>query len=142
LYIGGLFRDAGGVALADYAAVYATPPTVAAIARLDASPTSAATVAYRVTFSETVTGVEASDFSLTATGAISGAVVASVIGAGTTYTVTVNTGFGNGTLRLDVPASASVTDLPGVSLASLPYTGGETYDILKERRVYLPLVVR
>ncbi|MCS7287680.1 MAG: Ig-like domain-containing protein [Roseiflexus sp.] len=142
LYIGGLFRDAGGVALADYAAVYATPPTVAAITRLGASPTSAATVAYRVTFSEAVTGVEASDFSLTTTGVISGAEVASVIGAGTTYTVTVNTGVGNGTLRLDIPASASITDLPGLTLIGLPYTSGETYDILKERRVYLPVVVR
>ncbi|MDW8233695.1 MAG: hypothetical protein RMJ54_13030, partial [Roseiflexaceae bacterium] len=79
VYVGGSFTDAGGVALADYAAVYATPPAVTSITRLDASPTSAATVAYRVTFSETVTGVEANDFSLTATGEISGAVVASVI---------------------------------------------------------------
>ncbi len=73
---------------------------------------------------------------------INGAVVASVIGAGTTYTVTVNTGVGNGTLRLDIPASAGIADLAGVSLTGLPYAGGETYDILKERRVYLSMVVR
>lgn len=121
---------------------YATPPAVTSITRLDANPSNAATVAYRVTFSETVTGVEASDFSLTATGAISGAVVASVIGAGTTYAITVNTGFGNGTLRLDIPASAGIADLARVSLTGLPYTSGETYDVVKGLKAYLPIVVR
>jgi predicted RNA-binding protein with TRAM domain len=108
-----------------------TTPTVVSILRADPNPTSAASVNFTVTFSEDVTGVDASDFSLTVTGAISGASVTGVSGSGATYTVTVDTGTGNGTLRLDVPASATITDLTGNLLSGLPYTGGEAYDVQK-----------
>ena len=47
-----------------------------------------------------VTGVDASDFSLTKTGVISGESVGTVTGSGALYNVAVNTGTGNGTLRL------------------------------------------
>jgi hypothetical protein len=57
---------------------------------------SATTVSYTVTFSESVTGVDASDFTLTATGNASGT-IASVTGSGATYTVTINTLGGDGT---------------------------------------------
>ena len=59
--------------------------------RADASPTGAATVNYTVSFSESVTGVDASDFSLTTTGAVSGASVGTVTGSGALYNVAVNT---------------------------------------------------
>jgi hypothetical protein len=46
-------------------------------------------------------------------------------------TVTVNTGSGNGTIRLDVPRSANVVDLTGNPLAGLPFTSGDEYLIVK-----------
>jgi hypothetical protein len=115
-----------------------TPPTVLAITRADPNPTSAASVAFSVTFSEVVTGVDAGDFTLVTTGSIGGASVTGVSGTGSVYTVTVNTGTGSGTLRLDVPATATITDLAGNGLSGLPYTGGEVYNKLTS--LFLPLV--
>jgi hypothetical protein len=107
-----------------------TPTLVSSIVRADASPTSAASVRFTVTFSENVTGVDTGDFQLTTTGA-SGASITGVSGSGTTYTVSVNTGTTNGTIRLDIPASADIDDPLGNSPTNLPFTGGETYTINK-----------
>ena len=76
------------------------------------------------------------------TSGLSGATVSGVSGSGSVYTVTVNTGSGNGTIRLDVPASASITDLALNPLASLPYTGGQTYIVTKAFTIFLPLTQR
>jgi predicted outer membrane repeat protein len=118
-----------------------TAPMVTSITRLNPSPTNLASVVFTVTFSESVTGVGVSDFSLTTTGVFVAA-VSGFSGSGSVYTVTVNTGTGNGTIRLDVPASATVTDLAGNPLAGLPYTGGETYTVEKNYWNYLPLIIR
>jgi hypothetical protein len=117
-----------------------TAPGVASITRADPNPTSAASVNFIVTFTEAVTGVGVADFALTLTGSISGASVTGVSGSGAVYTVTVSTGTGNGTLRLDIPTAATITDLAGNALSGLPYTSGETYQ--KVYRVFLPLIVR
>jgi len=119
---------------------YDTPPTVVSITRADPNPTSAASVNFIVTFTEAVTGVGVADFALTLTGGISGASVTGVSGSGAVYTVTVSTGTGDGTLRLDIPNTATITDLAGNALSGLPFTGGETYQ--KGYRVALPLIVR
>ncbi|MBN1314049.1 MAG: right-handed parallel beta-helix repeat-containing protein [Anaerolineales bacterium] len=116
-----------------------TSPTVVSITRLDASPTNAATVRFQVIFSEPVSDVDTDDFSLTASGTISGAMITNMSGSSDTYTITVSAVSGAGALRLDVPGSATITDLAGNPLSDLPYTGGETYVICF--RVYLPLVV-
>jgi hypothetical protein len=117
-------------------------PTVVSVTRADANHTNAASVNFTVTFSVYVTGVGVSDFSLTTTG-VSGASVTGVSGSGSVYTVTAITGNGNGTIRLDVPTSATITDLAGNPLASLPYTGGETYTITKVfTTIFLPLILR
>lgn len=118
-----------------------TAPTVVSITRADPSPTHAASVRFIVAFSEAVQNVDANDFSLTATG-LSGASVTGVSGSGATYTVTVATGSGSGTLRLDIPATASISDLVGNPLSDLPYIGGETYEIGDVHRIFLPLVIR
>jgi len=55
--------------------------------------------------------------------------VRGVSGTGSVYTVAVNTGSGSGTLRLDIPIGASVSDLAGNPLDGLPYTSGATYSI-------------
>ena len=78
-----------------------TAPTVQSINRVGATPTNAASVSWTVLFSESVTGVDASDFALAPTG-VTGATIASVSGSGNQYTVTVNTGTGSGTLGLNL----------------------------------------
>ena len=107
-----------------------TPTLVSSIVRADASPTSAASVNFTVTFSANVTGVGTGDFQLTTIGA-SGASITGVSGSNTTYTVSVNTGTTNGTIRLDIPNSADIDDSFGNSPTNLPYTTGQTYTINK-----------
>ncbi|HEU0295738.1 MAG TPA: choice-of-anchor Q domain-containing protein [Anaerolineales bacterium] len=111
-----------------------TPPSVTSSIRADPSPTSAASVNFVVTFSEPVTGVDSNDFALHTTGKITGATISNVTGSGNIYTVTVNTGTGQGKLRLDVPVNASIMDLAGNPLAGLPFTSGESYQKVKPRK--------
>jgi beta-lactamase superfamily II metal-dependent hydrolase len=86
-----------------------TAPTVVSINRADANPTAAASVNFTVTFSESVTGVNAADFALAATGP-TGTSITGVTGSGTTWTVTVNTGSGDGTLGLNLADDDSIAD--------------------------------
>jgi predicted outer membrane repeat protein len=111
-----------------------TPPTVLSIVRADTNPTSASTVNFTVTFSESVINVGTGDFSLATTG-VSGAAIANVSGSGAIYTVTGSTGSGSGTIRLDLVDDDSIRDLANMPLGGSGtgngnYTGGETYDIL------------
>ncbi|MEA2570339.1 MAG: endonuclease mitochondrial [Acidobacteriota bacterium] len=106
-----------------------TPPTVSSIVRANASPTSATSVNFTVTYNEAVSGVSAQDWSLTTTG-VTGASVTATNGSGTTYTITVNTGTGDGTIRLDVVTGGTVIDMAGNLLAA-GFTGGETYTVNK-----------
>jgi len=75
------------------------------------------------------------------TGTLGGVSVSSVSGSGASYVVTVATGKGAGTLRLDVPATASMTDLAGQQLSELPYTSGEVY-LIERVTVHLPFLWR
>lgn len=95
-------------------------PTVTSIVRADADPSNAATVNYTVTFSETVTGVNATDFSLAA-GSIADAVITSVTGSGTIYTVAVDTGTGDGTVQLNLADDDSI-----INSLSVPLGGAGT----------------
>jgi len=111
---------------------YSAPSVVSSL-RADPNPTTAASVHFTVTFSEAVTGVDTADFTLTATG-ITGASVTSVSGSLTIYTVTINTGTGSGTLRLNVVDNDSIIDgglnpLGGTGAGNGNYTSGETYDV-------------
>jgi predicted outer membrane repeat protein len=104
-----------------------TPPQVSSITRASTNPTSASSVNFTVTFSETVQNVEVSDFTLTTVSSITGASVSNVSGSGSTYTVNINTGTGTGTLRLDIPNTASIQDLGNNALGNIPFTTGEAY---------------
>jgi len=115
-------------------------PTVTAITRADPNPTSAASVGFNVTFSENVVDLDTADFALTTSGTLSGASVTGLSGTGAAYTVAVSTGTDAGTLRLDIPATATVSDLVGNPLSGLPYTAGEWYTVLIE--IHLPMVIR
>jgi beta-lactamase superfamily II metal-dependent hydrolase len=106
-----------------------TPPAVSSSNRVTGSPTNAASVQFTVTFSEPVTGTSNSDFTLTTTG-VSGASVTGVTGSGATRTVTVNTGSGDGTIRLDVVTGGTIIDAAGNLLAA-GFTGGQVYTVDK-----------
>ena len=111
-------------------------PKVISINRADTSPTSASTVDFIISFFKPVVGIDTAgpafdDFELSTTGSISGASITKISGSGDTYTVTVNTGNGTGTIRLDVPTTATITDLIGNTLNGLPYSNGEVYDVFK-----------
>ncbi|RYY14133.1 MAG: hypothetical protein EOO36_14765, partial [Cytophagaceae bacterium] len=103
----------------------AAPVTVASLVRADASPTNATSVAFTLILSGSVSGLSTSNFSLTNSG-LTGASITSVTGSGTTYTIGVNTGSGDGTLRLQLANSTGLS--PTVS--NVPFTG-ETYTIDK-----------
>ena len=97
--------------------------SVSSIVRASTNPSNASSVNYTVTFAASVTGVDATDFTLTTTG-VSGASVGTPTGSGTSWTVPVNTGTGSGTIRLDFTGTTGVT--PNVSAS---YTSGEVYTI-------------
>ena len=110
-------------------------PTVQSINRVGTTPTNAASVSWTVLFSESVTGVDASDFALVTTGAVTGATITSVSGSGSQYTVTANTGTGNGTLGLnlvdnDTILDASANRLGGTGPGNGNFTG-QSYTIDK-----------
>jgi hypothetical protein len=107
-------------------------PTVSGVTRLDASPSMQGSVRFAVNFSEPVTGVDASDFSLVATGSISSSGLSDVSGSGASYTVTINTGTGDGTLQLNLTDNDSIIDqvsspLGGVGSGNGNFTSGEIY---------------
>jgi beta-lactamase superfamily II metal-dependent hydrolase len=103
-------------------------PTVSSSVRASANPTNATSVDFTVTFSETVTGVDSADFTLTTTG-VSGASITGVTGSGP-YTVSVNTGSGDGTIRLDVVDNDTIADTAGNNF-NAPFNTGEVYTIDK-----------
>ena len=101
----------------------------------DPNPTDAAEVDFTVTFSEFVTGVDIDDFDLGPAPLIgsqvaSGASITSVIGAGKTYTVTANTGTGDGTLRILVNGNNSIRDAVNLPMAD-GLVGGDWYTVDK-----------
>ncbi|RPI96558.1 MAG: hypothetical protein EHM40_01195 [Chloroflexi bacterium] len=112
-------------------------PTVLSSARADTDPTSAASVNFTVTFSEAVSGVDNTDFKVVPGQGLTGASVTGVTPvSGTAYTVSVNTGAGNGTVRLDVIDNDSILDsgaqpLAGAGAGNGSFTTGEVYTVKK-----------
>jgi hypothetical protein len=112
-----------------------TNPGVSSILRTGSNPTNAASVSFAVTFNTGVTGLDVTDFIVSLSG-ISGVSVQSVSGSGNNYSVLVNTGSGDGTLRLDVVDDDTIVDnfgtpLGGPGLGNGNYTNGEEYTIDK-----------
>ena len=101
-----------------------TPPTVVSIVPVNASPTNATAPTFTVTFSESVSGVTTGNFSVTSTGGVTGASVTGISGSGVTRTVTVDSGSGDGTIRLDLSSTTpTITDLGGNALTVVFDTG-------------------
>jgi FtsP/CotA-like multicopper oxidase with cupredoxin domain len=130
--LGGPGLGNGNYITGDTYTIDKTSPSVNSIVRVSLNPANAISVDFKVTFSEPVTGIDTGDFSLTTVGSIKGAVVTSISGSGATRNVTVTISTGNGTLRLDIPNTATISDLAGNPLAGLPYTIGQTYIIVQQ----------
>jgi hypothetical protein len=118
--------DGNGTSICDVGAFELKPdgtaPTATAITRLDPSPTSSASVRWRIDFSEPVTGVDAADFAVAATG-VTGASITAVSPAASAvamaWTVTATTGSGaTGTTRLDLRSTATIRDASNVALTA------------------------
>lgn len=107
--------------------VNALAPTVTSIVRNGDALTNATSVSYTVTFSESVTGVDATDFILDTNGVTGN--VASAVGSGAIWTVTVDGILGNGPLRLDlIPAGTGIVNGSGQAIAG-GFTAGQSYTI-------------
>lgn len=138
--------DQRGVARSDYGrcdigAYESDIPLVETIKRVDSNPTEKSVVDFLVTFSKPVTGINNiapfSDFSLTTTN-LTGVSIVSVTGSGKQYQVTVKTGQGNGTIRLDFLDHDNVKDaddnpVGGTGTGNGDYTSGEVFDVQNAR---------
>ncbi|MEZ4590366.1 MAG: hypothetical protein R3D55_04390 [Chloroflexota bacterium] len=121
-----------------------TPPIVESVTRLDATPSTAASVRFLVTFSEAVSGLgeqlpsnqqrhdrrKISQMNCT----------------GVTCTFTATTGSGTGTIRLDVLDDDTIKDaannpLGGPGEGNGDFTSGEVYNV-RHYALFLPLVVK
>ncbi len=108
------------------------PPYIVAILRgADPNPTNKGSVQFWIYFNENVTGVNAADFTLTTSGKILGATITKISGNDRFYRANVNTGTGNGDIRLDLKTTATIWDLEGNSILPGGFTAGEIYTVDK-----------
>ncbi|MCU0826236.1 MAG: Ig-like domain-containing protein [Tabrizicola sp.] len=119
-----------GDAIVDFTVV-GPPPTVQSVTLIGAPGPTAESVSYTVTFSENVTGVDATDFGIQVSGSAL-ASLQSVSGSGAIYTVTLGGIIGQGTLELQVnnvgPGIVDIVDNP---LAD-GFTTGDVHTVDRE----------
>ncbi len=90
---------------------------------------AASSVNYIVTFSQAVTGVNLSDFTLSSTGTATGTIAGITTDDSITYTVNINSLTGDGTLRLDLKSSGTgIQNGSSVEIAG-GFTSGQTYSL-------------
>jgi hypothetical protein len=101
---------------------------VLAIGLVGKRKTSATVLEFRVTFSASVSGVNAKAFHLTTHGALHGAHITKIKRVtGRQYLIAISAGHGTGTVRLDVLAKNAIRDVAGNPLAEHAYTRGPSY---------------
>ena len=115
-----------------------TAPSVSSVTRANASPTNATSVDFTVTFNEPVTGVDPTDFVTSTSGGLTGESITGVTGTGAVYTVSVNTGTGDGTIRLDVVNDNTIKDVMDISLSG-GFNTGQVYTISKSDPVVVSI---
>ncbi|MFH2135632.1 MAG: DUF6701 domain-containing protein [Pseudomonadota bacterium] len=99
-------------------------PAVVSINRISTNPTTASVnVGWQVIFNTSVTGVDASDFSLVLSG-MTGSSITAVTGSGTTWTVTANTGTGTGSLGLNLVDDDTILNGIGQKLGGTGASNG------------------
>uniref|UniRef100_UPI0040471E57 Ig-like domain-containing protein n=2 Tax=Roseivirga sp. TaxID=1964215 RepID=UPI0040471E57 len=111
-------------------------PTVSSITLSGTPVSSASSVDFIVTFSEAVTGVDLSDFVIDTSAGVS-ASLSSISGSGTTYTITVNSISGHGTVSIDLKAAgtgiinAATESIIGGYTAGVAHAVGSAFDVSK-----------
>ena len=138
----GMNGDASNNLLLDSGAIYIldVPPYVVSSLASSPNPTTSASVDFTVKFSEPMTGVDASDFTLTATG-VTSASIANVSGGPESYVVSVNTGSDDGTLRLNVLDDDSILNASNVPLGDVgigngSFIAGEMYVVRPTSQIF------
>ena len=109
--------------------VFNVPPTALSMVPDAPNPTGASTATFTLTMSESVVGVDIDDFSLIESG-ISGSTLNSVSGGPIQYTITINTGLGQGTAQLVLSDNDSIMDLGGTPLGGQGDNGSFSSDLL------------
>jgi len=132
--LGGNGTGNGAFTSGEIHTVEQNPPFATRIIRMDPNPTAADIVRFSGTFSESVNGVDQTDFKLTTSGDIKDLRIISVEpgASANQFSISVTTGTGSGTIRLDLLDDDSIKDSNGQPLGG-PGTGngsfvkGETY---------------
>tara|TARA_R110002073_G_scaffold326975_1_gene507298 strand:- start:158 stop:5872 length:5715 start_codon:yes stop_codon:yes gene_type:complete len=88
-----------------------TPPVVQSIAVNGTPATNATSISFDVTFDEAASNVTQDDFVVDGTGVTGN--ITGISGSGTSYTVTVGSVSGTGTLSVDLKASTDIVDVLG-----------------------------
>lgn len=109
----------------------AVAPTITVATLTTAAPADAS-ISYQLTFSETVSNIDTTDFSLSSTGTAAGTVSAVSVSSGGSVTVTVNNISGTGSLRLD-HVSSNIADAAGNTLAA--YSSAQVHQVDRDRPV-------
>ncbi len=123
-------NNSAGVSGAAYVFADTIPPEVVSIKRVNPNPTSKRLVSYTVTFSEAVTGVDMYDF-ITSTAIPDAYVYGFGNLANNIYSVSIYTGTGNGTIKLNLRSSGTdIQDLAGNPISGGFYNG-EIYTVRK-----------
>lgn len=131
----GITDIAGNSLFSDYTAGEAyqidqSGPTIVCITRLDANPTSATSVQFLVEFDSQTSNVQTSSFSVTGTGTTSGTVSSVTSGGdGTTWTVTVTSIEGQGTLTIALTDPAGIVDVFGNPMTVTGTSCQESYNV-------------
>jgi hypothetical protein len=129
--LGGAGPSNGDFNLGQSYTVDLSPPSVSSINCGESCLNSNTLISFVATFSEPVTNVVAGDFTISTTGATM-PTIHSITGTGTTRTIWLDRGVGDPTIHeihLDIPVSATFTDLAGNLAVGLPHTGDEFYTI-------------
>jgi hypothetical protein len=107
---------------------FASPPKVVTVGRTTWPVTQSTPPAlFDVTFSQLVTGVDAADFVVDASG-VTGAIVTGVTGNGRAYTVTVDSFTGSGQLSIDIIDDDSIINSNSVPLGGIGTSNGDFID--------------
>ncbi|GAB5526530.1 MAG: hypothetical protein Roseis2KO_44020 [Roseivirga sp.] len=117
----------------------AVAPVVNSITLSGSPAANATSVDFTVTFSESVTGVDINDFSLDATG-VTGS-ISNVSGSGASYTVTVSSLSGTGTVSIDLNASSTGIADTGAKAIGSGFTGGSNHTVLTVTSATMDLTV-
>ncbi len=108
-------KNAASTSLDNTVAYDNSYPTVSSISKASPDPSPLGVVDYKVSFSDSVTGVDAADFTLSSNG-LTGSSIKAVSGSGKDYTVTLDTGTGSGSIGLSVVDDDSIKNSLGAPL--------------------------